>query len=112
MAEYNIQPGMRRHRTLKYHKADGSPGSIQDPPTWDMVNPELANVLVDEANMHATIDHNGGIGDLTITSRADGDVGIGDHPIILTDIFHMLPPKELDAAGGMSEVSEEEPIPA
>lgn len=112
MAEYNIDPGQRRHRTLRYTKADGSPGTVQDPPTWDMLNPELAAVTVDPDSMHATIDHNGGIGDLTITSRADGDVGLGVHPIILEDIFHMMPPAPLDAESGMSEVSEQEPIPA
>ena len=113
--EYEIFPGNQRHRRLNYTQKGGAPGRVQDPPTWDLstvgeVDPStLAAVNIDPDRMHAVIGHNGAIGDLTISSFADGDVGLGRHPIVLTDTFHMRPP--LDADGGVSDVSEEEPIP-
>jgi hypothetical protein len=115
MAEYDIFPGNQRHRRLNYTKKDGSPGRVQDPPTWELsgggegVEAEaLATVTIDSDQMHGVIAHNGAVGDLTITSRADGDIGLGEHPIVIVDMFHMKPPR--DADGGTSEVSEEEPI--
>jgi hypothetical protein len=110
MAEFDIHPGTRRHRILKYTKADGSPGVVETPPTWDLSEPDLATVDVDPDAMHGVISHNGAIGDLTVSSRADGDLGAGENLIIITDIFHMLAP--LGAAGGESTVGAEEPIPA
>jgi len=115
MAEYDIKPGNQRHRRLNYTKKDGSAGKVQDPPTWDLSAPEgvdpasLASLNIDGDQMHGVVGHNGAIGDLTISSFADGDVGLGRHPIVLTDTFHMLSP--LDAEGGVSDVGEEEPIP-
>lgn len=110
MAEYDIRPGNRRHRTLGYTKKDGSAGVVQDPPEWIRSDEALAQVDVDPDGMHGTIAHNGAVGDLTIDSRADGDIGLGEHLIVISDTFHMLPPR--DAEGGTSEVGEEEPIPA
>jgi hypothetical protein len=115
MAEYDIFPGNQRHRKLNYTRKDGSPGRVESPPTWELSGggdelpaEELATVTIDVDQMHGVIAHNGAVGDLTITSRADGDIGIGVHPIVITDTFHMKPPR--DADGGTSEVSEEEPI--
>ena len=113
MAEFDIHPGTRRHRTLRYTKADGSPGVVETPPTWDLSEPDLAAVDVDPDKMHGVISHNGAIGDLTVSSRADGDLGEGENQtnlIVITDVFHMLAP--LGAAGGESAVGAEEPIPA
>jgi hypothetical protein len=116
MAEFDIRPGQQRHRRLNYTKKDGSPGRVQDPPTWELsaagdgVNPaDVASVNVDPDQMHGIIGHNGGIGDLTVISNADGDVGLGVNTIVITDVFHMRGP--LDAEGGTSDVSDEEPIP-
>jgi hypothetical protein len=117
MAEFEIFPGNQRHRRLNYKQKGGAPGRVQDPPTWDLstaaeaVDPSsLASVNIDPDNMHGVIGHNGAVGDLTISSFADGDVGLGKHPIVITDTFHMRPPR--DAEGGTSEVGEEEAIPA
>lgn len=107
--EFDIHPGNRRHRTLNYQKADGSAGVVQDPPTWDLNDMLLAQVDVDPDNMSGVINHNGAVGDLVITSVADGDIGLGENRIVITDIFHMLAP--LGATGGSSSVGDEEPIP-
>lgn len=109
MAAFDIRPGMRRHRTLNYTKADSSPGVVQDPPTWDLNDSLLAKVEIDPDNMHGTISHNGSVGDLVVTSVADGDIGLGEHRIVIADVFHMLPP--LGAIGGSSSVGDEERIP-
>lgn len=116
MAEFNIQPGNQRRRKLNYTQKGGAPGKVQNPPTWDLtttgeVDPEaLASVSIDPDGMQGSIGHNGSVGDLTITSSADGDIGLGEHLIVITDVFHLLPPR--DAEGGTSDVSEEEAIPA
>jgi hypothetical protein len=114
--EYDIFPGNQRHRRLNYQQLDGSPGKTQDPPTWDLSAPEgvdaasLASVVVDPDGRHGIIGHNSAVGDLTIASVADGDVGLGVHTIVITDIFHMRPPRE-NSESGVSDVSEEEAIP-
>lgn len=109
MAEYDIHPGNRRTRSLNYTKADGSQGEVQDPPSWDLNDTLLAAVNVNPDSLSGTIDHNGSVGDLVVTSVADGDIGLGEHRIVITDIFHMLAP--LGATGGGSTVGDEEPIP-
>lgn len=107
--DFDIHPGNRRHRTLGFTKADGSPGEVEGPPLWDSNDATLAIMDVDTDGMHGTIAHNGSVGDFTVTSRADGDLGIGVNPIVIADIFHMLAP--LGATGGSSSVGAEEPIP-
>ena len=109
MAEYDIHPGNRRHRTLGYTKADGSAGVVQDPPSWDINDAQLAQLDIDPDNMHGIISHNGAVGDFVINSVADGDIGLGEHRIVIADTFHMLAP--LGATGGGSTVGDEEPIP-
>lgn len=58
--------------------------------------------------MSATIAHNGAVGEVTLTVRADGDLGAGVHPIVLSEVFSMLP--VLGATGGSFTVGEEQPI--
>jgi hypothetical protein len=109
MAEFEIRPGNRRHRTLAFKNAKGEAGQVQDPPVWTLSDETLADMAVDADGMHGTIGHNGSQGDVVCSSEADGDVGLGVNRIVVSDIFHMLPP--LGATGGESTVSEEEPIP-
>ena len=77
---------------------------MQDPPTWDFSAvgevdaASLASVNVDPDQLHGVIGHNGSIGDLTITSVADGDVGSRGHPIVITDMFHMRGPRDAEVA--------------
>lgn len=108
--EYDIHPGQFRHRSLKYRNAAGGPGQTQDPPTWDLSDELTAKVDVDPDGLHGTIAYNGTVGDLSITSVADGDLGPGVNRIVQTDVFHMLAP--LGATVVESEVSDEEPLPA
>lgn len=109
MAEFDIRPGNRRHRTLSFTNAKGEPGQVQDPPAWTLSDETLADMQVDGDGMHATIAHNGSQGDVVCSSEADGDVGLGVNRIVVSDTFHMLAP--LGATGGEAVVSEEEAIP-
>ena len=109
MAEFEIRPGNRRHRSLDFTKKDGSAGKVQDPPVWALSNETLAKMDVDPDGMSGFIAHNGSVGDVVCTSEADGDLGEGVNRIVITDTFHMMQP--LGASGGTSTVDEEEPIP-
>jgi len=68
----------------------------------------LANLAPAPDGMSATLQHNGAVGEVTLTVRADGDLGAGVHPIVLSEIFTMLP--ALGATGGSFSVGEEQPM--
>lgn len=110
MADFDISPGMQRSRTLEYSNAKGEPGTVEAPPTWTLSEDALANMAVDPDGMRGTIAHNGSIGDVVVTSEADGDIGLGVNLIVVSDTFHMKAP--FGAVGGRSSVGAEEPIPA
>jgi hypothetical protein len=110
MPEYDVRPGQRRPRKLQATRPDGSPGKVQDPPEWIIDKKELAQVDVAPDGFSGFVAHNGSLGDVTIISRADGDVGLGENVLETTpDVFHML--AELDASGLISTVGDLEPIP-
>ena len=110
MGDFEIHPGNRRRRTLSYAKADGSPGQVESPPEWSKSDDVMADIEVDADGMIGFVAHNGSVGDVIVSSEADGDLGLGVNRIVIADTFHMLPP--LGAVGGSSSVGEEERIPA
>jgi hypothetical protein len=109
MAEFDIRPGNRRHRTLAFKNAKGETGAVEGVPAWVSSDETLADMVVDADGMHGIIGHNDSVGDVIVTSEADGDLGLGVNRIVITDTFHMLAP--LGSTGGESVVSEEEAIP-
>lgn len=109
MAEYEINPGMRRPRNLVFENSKGEAGTVEAPPIWEMSDQALANMPVEPDGMSGFVEHNGATGTLVVKSSADGDIGLGKKLITIEDTFHMRPP--FGATGGSSNVGEEEPIP-
>lgn len=105
---FDIHPLNQRLLTVAYSKADGSPGQVETPPQWELSDEALATLAVQGDAMGANIQHNGAVGEVTLTVRADGDLGVGVFPILISEVFTMLPP--LGATGGSLGVGEEQPI--
>jgi hypothetical protein len=104
---FDIHPANQRSMTASYSRSDG-PGEVEAPPEWELSNESLATLLVEPDGMSAKIQHSGGVGEVTLTVTADGDLGTGVFPIVLSEIFTMLPPR--GATGGTLGVGNEEPI--
>lgn len=105
---FDIHPLMQRALSVAYTKADGSPGQVEAAPVWLLSDPEMATLAAAPDGMSAMMQHNGAVGQVTLTVSADGDLGAGVHPIVLSEIFTMLAP--LGAVGGALGVADEQPI--
>ncbi|MGH8570013.1 MAG: hypothetical protein ACREXU_18905 [Gammaproteobacteria bacterium] len=105
---FDLHPGNQRAMSVSFTKADGSLGQVETAPAWSLSDPALATLAAAPDGMSATIAHNGAVGEVTLTVRADGDLGAGVHPIVLSEIFTLMAP--LGAVGGAMSVGEEQPI--
>lgn len=105
---FDIHPVMQRPMSVSYTKADGTPGEVESAPEWSLSDPSLANLSAAADGMSATLQYNGAVGEVSLMVRADGDLGAGVHPIVLSEVFTMLP--ALGATGGSFSVGEEQPI--
>lgn len=106
---FDIHPGNKRVLTPSYQKADGTPGAVEGFPEWSLSDPTLATMVVNPDGMGGEMQHNGAVGEVTLTVRADGDLGIpGVFPIVLSEVFTMLAP--LGATGGTLGVGDEVPV--
>ncbi len=100
-----IHQGFKRVITPVYTKADGTPGQVEGAPVWAVV-PDNTSVLTVAADGLSAELAWAGTGDgaiLTIT--ADGDLGTGVFPIVITETFDFVAP--LGATAGVVNVSDE-----
>lgn len=102
---FPISPNMKRRITVQYARDDGTPGLVEGAPVWT-ASPDLASVQPADDGLSADVVHNGAVGELTLTITADGDLGAGVFPIVLSEMFDMRPP--LGAVGGAVAVGSEE----
>lgn len=102
---FDIQEGFKREISVAFSKADGTPGTVQGFPSWTASDEALALVVPAADGMSAMVLHQGGVGDVTVTMTADGDLGIGVFQISATEVFSMLPP--LGAVAGKIAVGPE-----
>ena len=105
---FDIGPGNMRPFTVTFSKADGTPGSVEGVPTWELSDITLGALVVNPDGMGGSVQHNGAVGEVTLTGRADGDLGEGVFPIVLSEVFTMKAP--LGAVGGALGVGDEVPI--
>lgn len=105
---FDIHPATKRPITPTYEKSDGSAGSVEGAPEWALSDPTLATLVVNPDGMGGEVQHNGAVGEVTLTVRADGDLGAGMFPIVLSEVFTMLAP--LGATGGTLGVGDEVPL--
>lgn len=105
---FDIHPGNMRSVTPTYQKGDGSPGLVEGVPDWSISDATLATMVKNADGLGGSVQHNGAVGEVTLTVRADGDLGTGVFPIVLSEVFTMLAP--LGATGGTLGVGDEVPI--
>jgi hypothetical protein len=105
---FDIHTSNMRALQVSYSKDDGSPGEVEGAPQWTFDLDDIATLEVDPDGMNARIKHNGSIGLVTLSVTADGDLGAGVHPIVLTEQFNMLAP--LGATQVQMSVGDETPI--
>ncbi|MFH0351033.1 MAG: hypothetical protein ACHBMF_03740 [Chromatiales bacterium] len=102
----DIKPAYKRTITAAYTKADSTPGQVEGVPVWTLSDPLLGTLTPAVDGMSATIAHKAP-GSATVEVTADGDLGAGVHPIVLSEVFTMLAP--LGAEAGTLSVGEEAP---
>lgn len=105
---FSIRPGFRRTISVTFTKDDGSAGNVEGTPTWELSDQTLALLTPAADGMSADMQHNGAVGDVMLTMRADGDLGAGVHPIVVSDTVTMIAP--LGATVAAFTVGEEVPI--
>ncbi len=104
----SIQAGFQRTYTLSFTKADGSPGEVEGLPGWSLSEPALGVLTVAADAMSAVLAHSGGVGDTIINVNADGDLGLGVFPIVVTETVSMMAP--IGAVAGAISAGPEQPI--
>jgi hypothetical protein len=103
----DIHVGKGRDWELTYTQEDGSPGTVdvaKNPTRFEVQPAGFATITVgafDAATGKQVIgvDHNGSLGDTTVTVINDGDLGSGEVQIVATETFTMV------QAGGAVAVS-------
>lgn len=107
---FEIHQGFKRLITLTFTKADGTQGEVEGVPVWAM-GPNQENVLATLAvaadGMSAELAW-AGTGEGVLTVTADGDLGTGVFPIIISEQFSFVAP--LGAVAGGISVSDEVPV--
>lgn len=104
---FDINEKMKRSIAVTYAKNDGTAGNVEGAPVWT-TDLQLADLRVAADGMSADLVHNGAVGMVTVSIAADGDLGVGVFPIVLSDMFDMRPP--MGAVGGSFVVGPEEPV--
>lgn len=109
-----IDPGFKRLITPMYDRtnADGSvdagAGTVEGVPTWELSDGTLATMVVNPDGLGGEVQHNGAVGEFTLTVRADGDLGAGVFPVVLSEVFTMA--ASLGATGGSLGIGDQVPI--
>lgn len=104
---FDISQGFKRPVTISFTKADGTPGTVDGIPVWESSDPTVLSVVAAADGLSGEVTW-AGVGQAVLTIRADGDLGTGVFPIVLSETFNLLAP--LGAVGGALGVGE--PIPA
>lgn len=105
---FDIHQGNKRIITVSYTKADGTPGEIEGVPVWS-ITPTETSVLTPAADgMSAELVWNGSGDGATLTVTADGDLGTGVFPVVITETFNFVSP--LGAVAGAVTISDEQPV--
>lgn len=104
----DIHQGFSRSLTLSYTQADGTPGIVEGVPVWEITPVETSTLVVADDGMSGTIAWAGTGDGAILTVTADGDLGTGVFPIVVTETFNFVAP--LGAVSGMVSIGEEVPV--
>lgn len=102
---FQIHQNFKRIITPVYTKTDGTPGEIEGAPIW-AITPDNTSVLtVAEDGLSAELTWAGSGDGAVLTITADGDLGTGVYPVVITETFDFVAP--LGAVAGTVTVGEE-----
>lgn len=104
---FEIHQGFKRTVAVSYSKADGTPGEIEGMPIWELT-PPIGIVTVAADGMSAEVAWDGTNIGAVLTVNADGDLGTGVFPILVSETFDFVAP--LGAVAGAVSVSGEVPV--
>jgi len=100
-----INQGFKRIITAIFTKADGTPGVVEGLPVWSIIPAETSVLTIAEDGMSAELAWAGTGDGAILTITADGDLGTGVFPIVITEIFDFVAP--LGATAGVASIGEE-----
>ena len=86
--------------------ADGTAGQVEGVPVWDIAPVETSVLTVAEDGMSAELTWAGTGDGAVLTITADGDLGTGVFPVIITETFNFVAP--LGAVAGTVTVGDEQ----
>jgi hypothetical protein len=102
---FDIHQGFKRVITPSYTKADGTPGQVEGTPVWAITPTETSVLTVAADGMSAELAWAGSGDGAVLTITADGDLGTGVFPVVITETFNFVAP--LGAVAGALSVGEE-----
>src|SRR5574343_730861 len=100
-----IHQGFKRVITPIYTKADGMPGEVEGAPVWSIAPDNTSILPVAEDGLSAELTWAGTGDGAILTITADGDLGTGVFPIVITETFDFVAP--LGATAGVISISDE-----
>jgi hypothetical protein len=102
---FEIHQGFKRIITPQYTKSDGTPGQIEGAPVWAVTPAETSVLTVAEDGLSAELAWAGSGDGAVLTITADGDLGTGVFPVVITETFNFVAP--LGAVAGTVTVGAE-----
>ena len=100
-----IHQGFKRIITPLYTKADGTPGQIEGAPVWAITPDNTSILAVSPDGLSAELTWAGSGDGAILTITADGDLGTGVFPVVITETFDFVAP--LGAVAGVLSISDE-----
>jgi hypothetical protein len=102
---FQIHQGFKRTITPVYTKKDGIPGQIEGVPVWSIVPAETSLLTVATDGLSAELVWAGTGDGAILTVSADGDLGAGVFPVVITETFDFVAP--LGAVAGSVTIGDE-----
>lgn len=100
-----INQGFKRIITPIYTKADGTPGQVEGVPEWFITPDNTSKLTVSPDGLSAELAWAGTGDGAILTITADGDLGTGIFPIVITEKFDFVAP--LGAVAGTVSIGDQ-----
>jgi hypothetical protein len=98
-----VKQGELAEVTNIYTKADGTAGTVEGLPVWTISNDKVGAMVVAPDGMSALVTWAGSGDAVIVESTADGDLGTGVFPIVISKELNFTAP--LGAVGGTATVT-------
>jgi hypothetical protein len=102
----DLRKGFYRVLTVEFIKEDGTVGTIDGVPTWDVDKPDVVHLVPAADGMSCEV-HYLAVGDCIVSVHADGDLGTGMFDLTASEPFTLLEAVEMGADSAKLTVGEE-----